>query len=119
MKLLIDAQLSPSIAAWINDNYPNYRAVSVWAAELRDKNDKYIYDFAKKNNFILVSKDSDFIRLIENFGCPPHLVWITMGNTSNRELRIALEKSLDNVLRVIQEGEPVVELSSKPKAEEK
>jgi predicted nuclease of predicted toxin-antitoxin system len=47
------------------------------------------------------------------------LVWITMGNTSNRELRIALEKSLDNVLRVIQEGEPVVELSSKPKAEEK
>jgi predicted nuclease of predicted toxin-antitoxin system len=118
MKLLIDAQLSPSIAAWINDNFPNCRAVSVWAAELRDKDDKYIYDYAKQNSFIIVSKDSDFIRLIESFGCPPHLVWVTMGNTSNRELRIALGKSLHGVMRAIREGEAVVELSSKPKPEE-
>jgi len=55
MNLLIDAQLSPSIAAWVNVTFPQYHAVSVWAAELRDKDDQFIYEYAKQNNFVIVS----------------------------------------------------------------
>jgi len=113
MKLLIDAQLSPSIAAWINTNYPSYHAESVWAAGLQEQNDLFIYEYAKQNGFVIVSKDSDFRMLIDRFGCPPHLIWITMGNTSNEVMRKSLEESLNKLVDMIKLGESIVELSDR------
>jgi predicted nuclease of predicted toxin-antitoxin system len=60
MKLLIDAQLSPAIALWINDTFANIQAVSVWQVGLRDASDLEIFNNAKVNGFIVVSKDADF-----------------------------------------------------------
>jgi predicted nuclease of predicted toxin-antitoxin system len=39
MKILIDAQLSPSIAAWINRTFDNIDADSAWSLGLSDKSD--------------------------------------------------------------------------------
>lgn len=68
MKLLIDAQLSPSLAAWINRTFKDIHANSVWSLGLRDKSDRQIYDYARENEYVIMSKDSDFLSLLEDLG---------------------------------------------------
>jgi len=87
MKLLIDAQLSPSLAAWINRTFKHIHSDSVWSVGLRGKSDRQIYEFAKSNSYTIMSKDSDFLILLEELGSPPNLIWVTCGNTSNAMMR--------------------------------
>ena len=114
MKLLIDAQLSPSLAAWINRTFSDIHADSVWSLELRDKSDKQIFEYASENGYIIVSKDVDFMNMIERYGAPPNLIWITCGNTSNAAMRKILSGTLSKALELISGGESIVEISDKP-----
>jgi predicted nuclease of predicted toxin-antitoxin system len=34
-----------------------------------------------------MTKDSDFVALLDRFGPPPQVIWITCGNTSNARLK--------------------------------
>ena len=81
-ELWIDAQISPAIALWINENYPDINAKSFRSLGLRDAKDIEIFMLAKRSNCILVSKDVDFQQLLQKFGSPPKLIWLTCGNTS-------------------------------------
>ena len=83
MNIWVDAQLSPAIAAWINRTFEGIRAESFRSLGLRDAVDKVIFEKARKANVIEMSKDDDLIRLLEKYGPPPKLIWITCGNTSN------------------------------------
>lgn len=87
MKIWVDAQLSPAIAAWINRTFDDIEAESVRALGLRDATDPEIFDAEKKAEAVVMSKDDDFIQLIEQRGTPPKLIWITCGNTSNTRMR--------------------------------
>jgi len=113
MIIWIDAQLSPSIAAWINRSFPNIQAQSVRSLNLQRANDHAIFVAAKQAKAVIMSKDSDFLKLIDQYGIPPHIIWITCGNTSNTRMRDVLEKSLDKVVELIRAGEPVVEIGDK------
>lgn len=111
MKLLIDAQLSPSLAAWINRTFKDIHANSVWSLGLRDKSDRQIYDYARENEYVIMSKDSDFLSLLEDLGSPPKLIWVTCGNTSNAFMRKTLSINLLRVVELMSDGETVVEIS--------
>lgn len=54
MKLWIDAQLSPAIAAWINRTFGDIEAESVRALGLRDATDPEIFEKAKKAEKMLL-----------------------------------------------------------------
>ncbi len=60
-----------------------------------------------------MSKDSDFLKLVDQFGTPPQIIWITCGNASNNRMREVLEKSLEKAVELIRSGEPVVEIGDK------
>lgn len=77
MKIWIDAQLSPAIAAWINRTFDDIEAESVRSLGLRDATDIDIFDAAKKADAVVMSKDDDFIQLIEQRGHRQNLFWIT------------------------------------------
>ncbi|MEH1826540.1 MAG: DUF5615 family PIN-like protein [Nostoc sp.] len=34
-----------------------------------------------------MTKDSDFAELVDRFGTPPQVIWLTCGNTSNDRLK--------------------------------
>ena len=110
MTIWIDAHLSPSIAAWINRSYPQIRARSISSLNLQHADDRTIFESAKKAESIIMSKDSDFLRLVDKYGPPPKIIWITCGNTSNAKMRQVLEKSLQKAIDMLQAGEPVVEI---------
>ena len=113
MRIWIDAQLSPAIAAWINRNFKDIEAESVRAVGLRDALDREIFEKAREQKVIMMSKDNDFVKLIDQFGTPPKLIWITCGNTSNAKMRDILSKTLLKAIELFEKGENIVEISDK------
>ena len=57
-----------------------------------------------------MTKDIDFVRLLEEFGPPPQIIWITCGNTSNANLKRILVTELIVALALLKRGEPFVEI---------
>ena len=86
MTIWIDAQLSPAIANWINNNFA-VQAVAVRDIGLRDAEDVEIFEAAKQANVIVMTKDRDFVDLLDRLNAPPKIIWITCGNTSNARLK--------------------------------
>ncbi|MGI8637137.1 MAG: DUF5615 family PIN-like protein [Segetibacter sp.] len=92
-----DAHLLPSIAKWMIEKL-GVRASSLRNIGLRDADDIDNFKAAKEANIIFVSKDKDLKNLIDAFGPPPKLIWLTCGNTSNKTLRQILYNNFDAVL---------------------
>ena len=85
MTIWIDAQLSPAIAAWIRGTF-GVTAIAVRDLNLRDAKDHEIFQAARKDKTVVMTKDSDFVLLLDRFGPPPQVLWVTCGNTSNARL---------------------------------
>lgn len=109
MILWIDAQLSPCLGEWIQDKF-SIRAIPVRDLGLRDADDKTIFSEAKNASAIVMTKDRDFTELLDRFGPPPQVIWITCGNTSNVRLKKILEKALPPTISLLEKGEKLVEI---------
>lgn len=107
----IDAQLPPSIAAWIGGHFP-VTALAVRDLGLRDASDEAIFKAARDAGVCVVTKDADFVRLLERFGSPPKILWLTCGNTSNTRLVSLLKRRLPIALDLLETGEKLVEISA-------
>lgn len=110
MIIWIDAQLSPSIAAWIREEF-QVEAVAVRDLGLRDASDLAIFTAAGRESVIVMTKDADFPQLLETRGAPPKIIWITCGNTSNSYLKMILKKTLRDAIKFLDSGENLVEIS--------
>ena len=109
MIIWLDAQLPPQICPWLEDTF-EVRALHVRDVGLRDARDREIYRRASAEGVIVMSKDRDFVDLSIELGAPPHIIWLTFGNTSNARLREILSATLEDALRMIQSGESIVEI---------
>jgi predicted nuclease of predicted toxin-antitoxin system len=78
MKLLFDQNLSPRLPRLLADIYPE--SVHVREIGLRDSGDAEIWQIAKANGFVIVSKDSDFQQRSLLHGMPPKFIWLRVGN---------------------------------------
>ena len=78
LKLLLDENLSDKIVSRILDLYPDSSHVK--QHNLVRTSDTVIWDFAGKNDFIIVSKDSDFHQRSLLRGAPPKFIFIKAGN---------------------------------------
>ena len=110
MILWIDAQLSPALARWLSDTF----GVTVHAVRdlgLRAAKDLPIFHAAREAGAVIMSRDSDFVLLLERLGLPPQILWVTCGNTSNARLREVLRKSFPEARARLEQGEPLVEIS--------
>ena len=112
MTIWVDAQLSPAIAAWIASTF-KITALALRDIGLRDAEDVVIFEAAKAQSIIFLTKDSDFVDLVARFGTPPQIIWLTCGNTSNARLQEILTATLPEALKLLQSGESLVEISGK------
>jgi predicted nuclease of predicted toxin-antitoxin system len=106
----IDAQLSPALALWIVENF-GVHAVALRDIGLRDETDRQIFLVTRQQSTIVMTKDADFVRLLEELGPPPQIVWITCGNTSNARLKQLFRSSFSGVLKLLSSGEALIEVS--------
>ncbi|HEX8209299.1 MAG TPA: DUF5615 family PIN-like protein [Longimicrobium sp.] len=72
--------------------------------------DTVIYAAARKTGIVMVTKDSDFVDLLQRIGPPPQVLWLRSGNTSNARLKQILVQALPDVLPMLESGEPLVEI---------
>jgi predicted nuclease of predicted toxin-antitoxin system len=77
---------------------------------LRDAEDKRIFDEARIANSVVLTKDSDFVRLLERYGPPPKIILLTCGNTSNANLKVILDSTLRDAIKLLNGGEELVEI---------
>lgn len=48
--------------------------------------DREIWEFAKRNNYTIVTQDSDFNDLNSLYGFPPKVIWIRTGNLKTQSI---------------------------------
>ena len=110
MTIWVDAHLPPAIATWIASTF-GVEAIALRELGLRDAEDLEIFEAAKAQEAIVMTKDSDFVDLVARLGAPPQIIWLTCGNTSNVRLREILSKTLPRALELLAAGETLVEIS--------
>jgi predicted nuclease of predicted toxin-antitoxin system len=108
----VDAQLSPAVAGWINDSF-GVEAHAVRDLGLRSAKDPEIFRAARHEGIVVMSKDSDFVDLVERLGPPPQILWVTCANTSNLWLKRVLATELPRALQLLGRGEQVVEITGR------
>jgi predicted nuclease of predicted toxin-antitoxin system len=79
---------------------------------LRNATDRDIFAAARTALAIIVSKDADFVSLIDQLAAPAQLLWVTCGNVSNDRLMEVFTKTFPLARAMIEAGEPIVEVSS-------
>lgn len=88
MKLLFDHNLSPRLVARLSDLYPNSN--HVYLIGLDQASDEVVWQYARENEFIIVTKDLDYNELVILRGFPPKVVWIRLGNCTTCQIEALL-----------------------------
>ena len=96
MRLLFDENLSHQLVRLLGDIFP--QSVHVRDVGLKSADDPLVWQYAKENNLIIVSKDSDLHQRSFVLGHPPKLVWVRLGNCSTSEVEILLRRHLSAII---------------------
>lgn len=107
MKFLVDAQLPPSLAAWLRAR--GHDAAHVEDVRLRDGDDADVRRFAEANRSIIVTKDRDFLVSPVAVETPP-IIWVRTGNVPNRVLFERFEINWPRIEDYLVQGFLVVEI---------
>lgn len=108
MKFLIDAQLPPALALFLEG--AGHEAKHVIDIGLARSDDSLIWDYAVSNAAIIVTKDEDFAARIQIYSKGPAVVWLRIGNCSNRALLQWFAPLLPHILNSLQQGEKLIEI---------
>jgi len=81
---LVDAQLPPALADWLIKQ--GHSAQHVDDAGLRDADDIVVWNYALNGGAIIVTKDEDFAERTARTTSGPVIVWLRIGNATNRVL---------------------------------
>jgi predicted nuclease of predicted toxin-antitoxin system len=90
MKLLFDENLSPKLPQRLIDLFPN--SLHVRDVGMKSTIDPIVWDYAKDNDLIIVSKDSDMHDLSLVLGNPPKVIWLRLGNCSTTQVENVLRR---------------------------
>jgi predicted nuclease of predicted toxin-antitoxin system len=89
LKFIVDAQLPRKLAQWLI--IAGSDAVHTWDLPNRNRTtDRQIIDIADSENWVVVTKDSDFVDSHLLNGKPAKLFLISTGNISNSKLEALL-----------------------------
>jgi predicted nuclease of predicted toxin-antitoxin system len=111
MKFWIDAQLPPTLAEWLTENF-EVEAYSIKSLGLRDSRDIDIFQTARNSDVVIITKDIDFIQLVQRYGIPPQILWVTCGNVTNRNLKRIFSGAFPKAMILLEQNEAIVEVSS-------
>ena len=95
MKLLLDQNLSFRLLEKLEPAYPDSTQVKFVALDQAD--DLIVWQYAKENRFVIVSKDSDFHEFSVLYGHPPKIIWLKCGNKPKWYILAALLNHQDRI----------------------
>ena len=101
MKLLFDHNLSPRLVELLADIYPNSN--HLYLMGLDQQSDHIVWEIAKTQGYIIVTKDADFNELLIIKGFPPKVIWIRAGNCSTKTIESLLRNNYEAILSFAQD----------------
>jgi predicted nuclease of predicted toxin-antitoxin system len=78
MKLLLDENLSRRLVPFLQNEFPDSTQVVLVGLEHAD--DRAIWEYAKANGYVIVTRDADFEELSALHGHPPRVIWLRTPN---------------------------------------
>ena len=109
MKLLLDQNLSRRLLAELDMFFPGSTQAALCG--LDKASDSVLWDFARENDFTVVTKDSDFLELALIRGFPPKVVLLNLGNVSNQRVREVMLENAAAIAEFLQtSGQGVLEI---------
>jgi predicted nuclease of predicted toxin-antitoxin system len=94
VKLLFDQNLSHKLVRRLADLFP--KSVQVRQVGLKEAGDPLVWEYAKNNGLVFISKDSDFHQRSFLYGYPPKVVWVRLGNCSTADVERVLRANFDH-----------------------
>ncbi len=88
MKLLFDQNLSYRIVQNLVLLYPG--SSHVRPVSLDQADDETIWNYARDNGYVIISKDADFHQRSFVRGFPPKVIWVRCGNSSTGQIETIL-----------------------------
>ncbi len=96
MKLLLDENLSRRLVPFLQHNYPDTSQVVLLGME--SATDRDVWQRAKDDGYVIVTRDADFQELSLVWGQPPQVIRL---KTSNQTRAATLKILLDNAEAII------------------
>ncbi len=84
MNILLDQNISFRVVALLSNTFENVKQIRELG--LVDASDLEIWNYARKNNYTIITFDSDFIDLANLKGSPPKIIWLRFGNSTNLKI---------------------------------
>lgn len=110
MKLLLDENLSRRLVPFLQHDYPESSQVVLLGLE--SASDQRVWQTARENGFVIVTRDADFQELSLILGQPPQVVRLDTPNQSRAAtLKLLLESRplIEDVL--VSQGFASIEIS--------
>lgn len=95
MKLLFDENLSPKLSTRLSDIFPD--SLHVRDVGMKATIDPIVWNYAKDNDLMIVSKDADMHDLSLVFGNPPKVIWLRLGNFSTLQVENLLRREFSTI----------------------
>jgi len=108
INFLVDAQLPPALAKAITEAGHPARHVS--DVGLLQAGDNSIWDFAREQRCVLITKDEDFVTIRLRETGEGAVVWLRIRNSSTQTLLPWFMPKLPEIVALIAAGEPLIEL---------
>lgn len=110
IKLLFDQNLSYKLVQRLKNIYPD--SIHIASVNLDKSSDIDVWKFAKKNGYIIVTKDSDFNEICTLYDFPPYIIWLRLGNSRVSITEDILKKHKNNIYNIIKEnGTGIIEIN--------
>ena len=113
MKFLIDAQLPPALATWLEGR--GHQASHIIATAGLGVTDAAIWETARREERVIVTKDRDFAIWAAARRQGPQVVWIRLGNATSGSLLswleprwLEIETRLEEQVHLIEVGRPTI-----------
>lgn len=103
MKFLFDQNISFRITKKLIDLFPDCKHVS--DCGLMNCDDQDIWDYARKNDYAIVTFDPDFYDISVLSGHPPKIIWIRSGNLTTREIVRLMKQNKDIINEFLEDDD--------------
>lgn len=108
MRFLVDAQLPPELARWLETK--GHEAQHVFDLGLATAEDDEIWARAVADEATLITKDGDFTVLRQRPRTGPAIIWLRIGNAANRPLIAWFNERFPAILAALAACETIIEV---------
>lgn len=95
MRLLFDQNLSSRLVSRLADICPD--ASHVGLLGLDHASDEAVWEYARTNGYVIVTKDADFNDRSVLRGFPPKVIWLRLGNCTTSQVEAAIREQQQDI----------------------